>query len=227
MTTLDTIRDAIPDYARDLKLNLGSVLTTAGAPGLTEKQIWAVALASAIASRNLPFSRDIESLSVAHLDSAYVNGARAAASIMGMNNIYYRFLHLVEDPEYAQMPARLRMNVIGNPGIDKQDFELLALAVSAINGCGTCVASHERTLRKHGLGGRLYKAPSVSPQPSTQRPGYWKTPRPIRLPRRKPPPELARLQLGQTPAVSYPGSCPPGYRRESSSSGTRKSPGSF
>jgi alkyl hydroperoxide reductase subunit D len=152
MTTLDTIRDAIPDYARDLKLNLGSVLTTAGAPGLTEKQIWAVALASAIASRNLPFSRDIESLSVAHLDSAYVNGARAAASIMGMNNIYYRFLHLVEDPEYAQMPARLRMNVIGNPGIDKQDFELLALAVSAINGCGTCVASHERTLRKHGLG---------------------------------------------------------------------------
>ncbi len=152
MTSLDTIRDAIPDYARDLKLNLGSVLTPSGAPGLTEKQIWAVALASAIASRNLPFTGDIESLSAAHLDDAYLNGARAAASIMGMNNIYYRFLHLVEDPEYAQMPARLRMNVIGSPGIDKQDFELLALAVSAINGCGTCVASHERTLRKHGLG---------------------------------------------------------------------------
>ena len=152
MATLDTIRDAIPDYARDLKLNLGSVLATTGAPGLTEKQIWAVALASAIASRNLPFTRDIESLAAAHLDAAYVNGARSAASVMGMNNIYYRFLHLVEDPEYAQMPARLRMNVIGNPGIDKQDFELLSLAVSAINGCGTCVASHERTLRKHGMG---------------------------------------------------------------------------
>jgi alkyl hydroperoxide reductase subunit D len=152
VTTLDSIRDAIPDYARDLKLNLGSVLATTGAPGLTDKQIWAVALASAIASRNVPFTRDIETLAAAHLDAAYINGARAAASIMGMNNIYYRFLHLVEDPEYAQMPARLRMNVIGNPGIDKQDFELLALAVSAINGCGTCVASHERTLRKHGLG---------------------------------------------------------------------------
>ena len=151
MTTLDAIRDAIPDYARDLKLNLGSVLATTGAPGLTDKQIWAVALASAIASRNPSFTRDIESLATAHLDATYINGARAAASIMGMNNIYYRFLHLVEDPEYAQMPARLRMNVIGNPGIDKQDFELLALAVSAINGCGTCVASHERTLRKHGL----------------------------------------------------------------------------
>ena len=152
MTTLDTLRDAIPDYARDLKLNLGSVLTTAGAPGLTDKQIWAVALASAIASRNIPFTRDIESLAAAHLDAAYLNGARAAASVMGMNNIYYRFLHLVEDPEYAQMPARLRMNVIGNPGIDKKDFELLSLAVSAINGCGTCVASHERTLRKHEMG---------------------------------------------------------------------------
>jgi alkyl hydroperoxide reductase subunit D len=149
MTTLDTVRDAIPDYARDLKLNLGSVLSTAGAPGLTEKQIWAVALASALASRNPEFTRDMEALATAHLDVAYMNGARAAAAIMGMNNVYYRFLHLVEDPEYAQLPARLRMNVIGNPGIDKVDFELLSLAVSAINGCGTCVASHERQLRKH------------------------------------------------------------------------------
>jgi alkyl hydroperoxide reductase subunit D len=151
MTTLDTIRDAIPEYARDLKLNLGSVLTPAGAPGLAERQIWAVALASAITSRNPQFTRDVEALASAHLDTAYLNAARAAAAIMGMNNIYYRFLHLVEDPEYAQLPARLRMNVIGNPGIDKVDFELLSVAVSAINGCGTCVASHERQLRKHGL----------------------------------------------------------------------------
>ena len=64
-----------------------------------------------------------------------------------MNNIYYRFLHLVEDPDYAQMPARLRMNMIGSPGIDKTDFELLSLAVSTSNGCGNCVASHERQLR--------------------------------------------------------------------------------
>ena len=68
---------------------------------------------------------------------------------MGMNNIYYRFLHLVEDAEYQQMPARLRMNVIGNPGIDKLDFELISLAVSAVNGCGMCVTAHEKQLRKH------------------------------------------------------------------------------
>jgi alkyl hydroperoxide reductase subunit D len=132
--TLDLIRDAIPDYARDLKLNLGSVLTTAGAPGLNETQIWAVALASSIASRNLAFTRGIE-----------------AAAIMGMNNIYYRFLHLVEDAEYQSMPARLRMNILANPGIDKLDFELLSLAVSAVNGCGLCISSHEKKLRQHGF----------------------------------------------------------------------------
>ncbi|MGH8295179.1 MAG: carboxymuconolactone decarboxylase family protein [Steroidobacteraceae bacterium] len=151
MTTLDTLRDALPDYARDLKLNLGSVLSPTGAPGLTERQIWSVALGAADASRNPAFAAAIGGLAAAHLDTAYLTGARAAAAIMGMNNVYYRFLHLVEDPEYASLPVRLRMNVIGNPGIDRVDFELVSLAVSAINGCGTCVASHERHVRQHGL----------------------------------------------------------------------------
>src|SRR5215469_2531597 len=147
--TLDNIRDALPGYARDLQLNLGSVLTTAGAPGLTERQIWAVALASASASRNAGFTRDIQALAARHLDAAHVSAAHAAAALMAMNNVYYRFVHLVEDEEYGKLPARLRMNVMGNPGIAKADFELLSLAVSAINGCGTCVASHERQLRQH------------------------------------------------------------------------------
>jgi lipoyl-dependent peroxiredoxin subunit D len=151
MTTLDSIRDALPDYARDLKLNLSTVLAPAGAPDLNEAQIWAVALSSAIAARNVDFARGIERLAAPHLGDAGVNAARAAAAVMGMNNIYYRFLHLVEDAEYQQLPARLRMNVIANPGIPRVDFELCSLAVSAINGCGTCVASHERQLRQHGI----------------------------------------------------------------------------
>ncbi len=149
--TLDTIRDALPDYARDLRLNLGSVLTPPGSPGLGEKQIWAVALSSAIASRNVTLARAIERLAAPYLGASEVTAARAAAAIMGMNNIYYRFLHLVEDPEYQQLPARLRMNVIAQPGVDRADFELCSLAVSAINGCGACVASHERQIRQHGL----------------------------------------------------------------------------
>lgn len=150
-TTLDLIRDSIPDYARDLKLNLGSVLTTAGAPGLNDAQIWSVAVASSIASRNLAFTRGMEAAAGEHLDAAHLQAARAAAAIMGMNNIYYRFLHLVEDAEYQAMPARLRMNILANPGIDKLDFELLSLAVSAINGCGLCISSHEKKLRQHGF----------------------------------------------------------------------------
>ncbi len=147
--TLDAIRDSLPDYARDLKLNLGAVLAPTGAPGLNEKQIWGVAVASAIASRNIGFAKQIEALAAGVLDDAWMTAARSAAAIMGMNNIYYRFLHLVEDAEYAQMPARLRMNVIGNPGIDKLDFELVSLAVSAVNGCGMCIVAHEKQLRKH------------------------------------------------------------------------------
>ncbi|MBS0581259.1 MAG: carboxymuconolactone decarboxylase family protein [Proteobacteria bacterium] len=151
MATLESIRDSLPGYARDLALNLGSVLTPTGAPQLSERQIWSVALAAAVATGNAAFSRDIQSLAVQHLDAAHVNAAHSAAAVMAMNNVYYRFLHLVQDAEYAQLPARLRMGVIGAPGIAKADFELLALAVSAINGCGNCIASHERALRQHGL----------------------------------------------------------------------------
>src|SRR5262249_62350786 len=151
MKTLEAIRESLPAYARDLQLNLGSVLSAQGAPGLAGRQIWAGALASALASRNQSFSRDLGALAAGHLDAAHVTAAHAAAALMAMNNVYYRFLHLVEDPEYQKLPARLRMNVVGNPGIAKADFELLSLAVSAINGCGSCVASHERQLRQHGL----------------------------------------------------------------------------
>ncbi|GAC1692641.1 MAG: alkyl hydroperoxide reductase [Steroidobacteraceae bacterium] len=151
MNTLENIRESLPGYARDLQLNLGTVLTATGAPGLTERQIWAVALAAAAASRNPGFTRDLQALAARHLDAAHVSAAHAAAAVMAMNNVYYRFLHLAEDAEYAQLPARLRMNILGSPGIGKADFELLALAVSAINGCGACVASHERQLRQHGF----------------------------------------------------------------------------
>jgi len=151
MNTLDDIRDAIPDFAKDLRLNLGSVLTPQGAPGLDQRQIWAVALAAAIGSRNTALARAVGRLAEPHLDAAHGEAARSAAAIMGMNNIYYRFLHLVEQPEYATMPARLRMNVIGSPGIDKLDYELLCLAVSAVNGCGMCITAHEKQLRQHDV----------------------------------------------------------------------------
>lgn len=148
---LDDIKGRLPDYAKDLRLNLDSVLSESGSPGLSAKQIAIIALASAIASRHEPLTSVIAAHVTGTLSEAEANGARAAAAIMAMNNIYYRFTHLVGNEEYATLRAGLRMNVIANPGCEKVDFELASLAVSAINGCGMCMESHEKTLRKHNV----------------------------------------------------------------------------
>jgi alkyl hydroperoxide reductase subunit D len=148
MMSLDTLKAALPDYAKDLRLNLQSVLSSTN---LTEQQLWGTAVASAIASRN-PLLRDaIVAEARGHLSEAALGAAKAAAVIMGMNNVYYRFTHLVGNADYATMPARLRMQVIGNPGVDRVDFELWSLAVSAVNGCGRCMEAHERTVVGQGL----------------------------------------------------------------------------
>lgn len=151
MTKIDSIREMLPDYAKDLSLNLSTVLTPQGAPGLTDVQILGTALASAVASRNAQFAATLEQALRDDVDAALIRGAKAAAAIMGMNNVYYRFVHLVEDGDYARMPARLRMNVIRDSGVDKTDFELFSLAVSAINGCGLCISSHAKTLKAEGV----------------------------------------------------------------------------
>lgn len=149
--SISDIKGQIPEYAKDLKLNLGSVLNEQGAPGLSARQIWATALATSLASGHAALTAAIEADAGDALGEADVRAARAAAAIMGMNNVYYRFLHLVEDDEYQKMPAGLRMQIIGKPGVEKTDFELYSLAVSAVNGCGLCIVSHERLLRKEGV----------------------------------------------------------------------------
>lgn len=148
---VDIIKNLVPDFAKDIRLNISTTLKDSGSPGLNEKQIAMLALATAYGARNRKLAAATEEAVAEVLSEVEINAARGAASIMGMNNIYYRFLHLVENEEYSKLPARLRMNIIGSPGIDKADFELLSLAVSAINGCGACVASHEKVVRKHGL----------------------------------------------------------------------------
>ena len=149
--SLSDLRNALPDYAKDLKLNLDSVLSDAGSQGLDGKRIRAIALACAIASRYQPLTAAIEAYAAEQLSAEEIAGAKAAAAIMAMNNIYYRATHLIQNEEYGQLRAGLRMNVMANPGIDKMTFELASLAVSAINGCGACMDSHEKVLRKHDI----------------------------------------------------------------------------
>lgn len=147
--SIQTLKSRIPDYAKDIKLNLSSL---AGDETLDTQKLWGTFLASAIATGNATVIAAIEEEAADNLSAAALDAAKSAASIMAMNNIYYRFAHIASNKEYATMPAKLRMNVIGNPGVDKVDFELWSLAVSAINGCGMCIDAHEAELRKHGLG---------------------------------------------------------------------------
>jgi alkyl hydroperoxide reductase subunit D len=145
---LAALRNAMPDFAKDIKLNLGTVLAPEGAPDLTQQQIHLIALASSYATQNAVVMSVMES-EVA-LDDAQKNAAKAAASVMAMNNVYYRFIHLAGSDEIKKLPAKLRMNVIGSPGVPKVDFELMCLAISAINGCGMCIESHTHELSKAG-----------------------------------------------------------------------------
>jgi alkyl hydroperoxide reductase subunit D len=145
---LDALADRIPQYAKDLRLNLSSVLRQ---PELTEQQLWGTVVACAIASRNTDTLEAALADAVGHLSPQALEAAHSAAAIMGMNNIYYRFLHLTPNEKYATIPARLRMNAIRNHGVDHVDFELWCVAVSAINNCQACVASHEKVIREKGL----------------------------------------------------------------------------
>ncbi|MEW1723553.1 alkyl hydroperoxide reductase [Streptomyces sp. NPDC093109] len=146
--SLDELKSALPDYAKDLKLNLGSVI---GNSELPQQQLWGTVLACAIASRSARVLRELEPEAREKLTPEAYTAAKSAAAIMAMNNVFYRTRHLLSDPEYGTLRAGLRMNVIGKPGVEKVDFELWSLAVSAVNGCGQCLDSHEQVLRGAGV----------------------------------------------------------------------------
>ncbi|NNC97747.1 MAG: alkyl hydroperoxide reductase, partial [Gammaproteobacteria bacterium] len=148
---IDAIKNQIPDYAKDLRVNFKNIFSSNTSAHLSEEQIYATALATAIASGNARFARDIENLCKQHISDAVIQAAKSASAIMAMNNVYYRFLHLSGNPGYQKLPAKLRMQVIAKPGVSKTDFELYSLAVSAVHGCGLCIDSHEKILIDNGV----------------------------------------------------------------------------
>jgi alkylhydroperoxidase AhpD family core domain len=148
MINVESLRTNIPDVARDIRLNLQSVLQ----PGaLTPAQRWGVAIASAVAARNTALRDALIADAGTQVGGDVIDDAVAAAALMAMNNVYYRFRHLVGKESYSQMPARLRMQRIAKPVTNKADFELFCLAVSAINACEMCIRSHEEIVLKGGL----------------------------------------------------------------------------
>lgn len=146
--TFSDLAKTLPDYAKDLRLNVSSLLAE---QLLTDQQKWGTLVAVAHACAHKPLIDVVEAEAATKLSAEAMHAAKAAASIMAMNNIYYRFTYMASRADYKTMPAKLRMNVIGAPGIEKADFELYSLAVSAVNGCGMCIDAHDKVLAQHGV----------------------------------------------------------------------------
>ncbi len=149
--SIESLKNTLPDFAKDIKLNLSTILTAEGVPDLQDNQIAGIALTSAYTTGNSLVIQAVLDEVTNILSDAEITAAKSAATIMAMNNIYYRFIHLSSDKSFSSMPARLRMNVIANPGIEKMDFELYSLAASALNGCGMCMDAHTNELIKSGM----------------------------------------------------------------------------
>ena len=153
---LEDLIGGLPAYAKDLKLNYSSLVKQN--TELTPQQLWGTVVAAAIATRCAELTTEVIAEAEAILTPGALAAAKAAAAIMGMNNIYYRFHHLTKNEKYATLPSRLRMNVLRGHGIEALDFELWCVVVSAVNACDKCVDSHERVLREKGATEELINA---------------------------------------------------------------------
>jgi alkyl hydroperoxide reductase subunit D len=146
MDTLQSIKDRIPDYAKDLRLNLDVVLNRSS---LTPVQANGAALAAAFAAKSAPL---IAALREAVLDPAQAQAALTAGALMGMNNVWYPYIEMAADPELKTVRPELRMNAYAtHGGVDRPSFELYALAASIVGKCEFCVQSHYKLLRENGF----------------------------------------------------------------------------
>ena len=145
---IDTLKSAIPDYAKDLRLNL-SVLTTSS---LDPAAAWGAAYTAALVSKNAAVKQAILEDASEHLSAEQIEGCRSAAAIMSMTNVWYKFNDVVADPEVKGQPPKLRMNVmLSHGGVGQVLYETFSLAASIVNACGTCVNAHTAQLRKNDV----------------------------------------------------------------------------
>lgn len=146
--SLQDIRNALPEYAQDIKHNLDALVAETT---LSDQQKWGCFLACAYAAGEPTFIRAIEHETDARLSAEAKIAVKKAAAIMAMNTVYYRAINLLQNHDYRAEPPNLSMAALSNPGIDKIDFELWALAISAVSGCGSCLNAHESELHKRGV----------------------------------------------------------------------------
>ena len=147
MEFINALKTRLPDYAKDIRLNLDAVLTRSS---LSPQWAAGAALASAFAAKSPVIVDAIRG--DASLDPAHRDAALTAAALMGMNNVWYPFVEMADDESLRTMRPELRMNAYANHGgVDRQSFELYALAASIVGKCEFCVRSHYKLLAETGL----------------------------------------------------------------------------
>ncbi len=147
---LEMMSDGETKYLRDLRVNVKNVLTSTN---IQSKESYLLALSIAVNEKNdLLVKSFTEKAKELEASEAEIAETIACASMLASNNVFYRFRHFTKDtnPAYQTMPAGIKMNVMMNPVLGKELFELMSLAVSAVNGCESCVNSHEESVRKLG-----------------------------------------------------------------------------
>jgi len=149
MEAVEALRAALPPAAKDVKLNFGALFT---GQVLEKPRLWGTVLSCAFFLRSPRLKeallRDAGAEGIAE---EVLDDARAAAAIMAMNTVYYRFRHMVAKPTYSERPARLRMTRMARPATSKGDFELFCLACAALAGCEACLKAHEVSVLQQGL----------------------------------------------------------------------------
>jgi alkyl hydroperoxide reductase subunit D len=147
MEFLASIKELIPDYAKDIRLNLDGTIARSSLAG---NDAVGVALAAAFAAKSRKII-DIISASGA-LSEEEKNAVLTASALMGMNNVWYPYVEMTEDADLKSQPAQLRMNAYAtNGGVDKRRFEMYALSASIIGKCQFCIKSHFDLLKKEGM----------------------------------------------------------------------------
>lgn len=147
MDFLNTIKAAIPDYAKDVRLNLDAVISRSS---LEAADAVGAALAAAFAAGSKPIIDAIRG--AGQLSETDANAALSAAALMGMNNVWYPYVEMAADDDLRTQRPELRMNVYAtHGGVDRKRFELFALAASIVGKCHFCVQSHYKLLKENGM----------------------------------------------------------------------------
>ncbi len=145
MEFLEALKKQIPDYAKDIRLNLDGVIARSS---LAPADAIGVALAAAFAARSKPLIDAFR----AQLSEVDANAVLTASALMGMNNVWYPFVEMADDAELKTARAELRMNAYATSGgVEKKRFEAFALSASIVGKCHFCVRSHSALLKKEGL----------------------------------------------------------------------------